>query len=102
MIVVVILTVRCDAIAAFRAFEARAAAVMARYGGAIERTVVTAHDASGASFKEIHFAVFPDELAFLAYRRDAELATVAHLREESVLQTEILVGEEGPTYGVSR
>jgi hypothetical protein len=41
---VVIVTVRCealDALRALRAYERKAAAVMARYGGAIERTVVT-------------------------------------------------------------
>lgn len=102
MILVAILTVRRDAIEAFRAYEARAAAVMARYGGAIERTVVTAPDASGSSFKEIHLVTFPDELALAAYRSDAELGTVAHLRDASVLETEILIGEEGPTYGASR
>ncbi|WP_437953341.1 hypothetical protein WME98_23670 [Sorangium sp. So ce296] len=95
---VVILTVRCEALDAFRAYERKAAAVMARYGGAIERTVVTAPDSAGLSLKEIHIVTFPDEHAFSAYRRDGELGAVAHLRDASVLQTEILRGEEGPDY----
>jgi uncharacterized protein (DUF1330 family) len=95
---VVILTVRCEALDAFRAYERKAAAVMARYGGAIERTVVTAPDGAGLSLKEIHLVTFPDEQAFSAYRRDAELGAVAHLRDAAVVHTEILRGEEGPDY----
>ncbi|AUX38718.1 hypothetical protein SOCE26_000960 [Sorangium cellulosum] len=98
MTLVVILTVRCEAIETFRAFERKAAGVMARYGGAIERTVVTAPDGAGEHVKEVHLVTFPDEQAFSAYRRDAELEAVAHLRRESVVQTEILIGEEGPDY----
>jgi hypothetical protein len=98
---VVILTVRCDALDAFRAYERRAAAVMARYGGAIERTVVTAPDGGGLTLKEIHLVTFPDEQAFSAYRGDAELGEVAHLRSASVVHTEILRGEEGPDYHVA-
>ncbi|WP_437590159.1 DUF1330 domain-containing protein [Sorangium sp. So ce1000] len=97
MTLVVILTVRCEALDTFRAYETRAAAVMARYGGAIERTVVTAPDGAGLT-KEIHIITFPDEQAFSAYRRDAELGAVAHLRDASVVHTEILRGEEGPDY----
>ncbi|MGK3997749.1 hypothetical protein [Sorangium sp. So ce1024] len=98
MTLVVILTVRCDALDAFRAYERQAAAVMARYGGAIEQTVVTAPDSGGICLKEIHLVTFPDEQALSAYRRDGELAAVAHLRDASVVETEILRGEEGPDY----
>ncbi|KYF81614.1 hypothetical protein [Sorangium cellulosum] len=98
MTLVVILTVRCEALDAFRAYERKAAAVMARYGGAIERTVVTAPDSAGLRLKEVHIVTFPDEQAFSAYRRDGELGAVAHLRDASVVETEILRGEEGPDY----
>ncbi|HET9489781.1 MAG TPA: hypothetical protein VFR64_08520 [Methylomirabilota bacterium] len=40
MTLVVILTVRREALEQFRAFEAQAAAVMTTHGGRIERTVV--------------------------------------------------------------
>jgi hypothetical protein len=94
---VVILTVRKDALGTFRAFEHRAAAVMATHGGRIERTVVAAADAPDL-VREVHVVTFPDELAFRAYRGDARLAEVAHLREASVVHTELLVGEDGPHY----
>jgi uncharacterized protein (DUF1330 family) len=96
LIVVAILTVRKAAAEQFRAYEKHAAAVMAAHGGRIERTVVI--DGSEL-FKEVHVVTFPGAAAFAAYRSDPRLAQMAHLRDESVLDTEILIGEEGPTYG---
>lgn len=98
MTLVVILTVRRDAIEKFRAFEKHAAGVMAAHGGRIERTVVVAPDGSPDVFKEIHVVTFPDERAFAAYRADERLARLAHLRDESVVHTEVLAGEDGPSY----
>jgi hypothetical protein len=49
-------------------------------------------------FKEVHFVTFPDGAAFDAYRQDSALAEIAHLRTESVVATEVLVGEDGPDY----
>jgi uncharacterized protein (DUF1330 family) len=99
MTLVVILTVRSEAVDRFRAFEKRAAAVMAKYGGAIERTVVVAPTGEGDLLKEVHIVTFPDEQAFLAYRQDGELQEVASLRAESVVDTELMIGEDGPDYG---
>jgi hypothetical protein len=89
MTVVVILTVRQDAL--------DAAAVMATHGGRIERTVVAAADAPD-HVRELHVVTFPDEPAFRAYRADPRLAAAAHLRARSVVHTELLVGEDGPGY----
>lgn len=97
MTLVVILTVRRDALDAFHAFERRAAAIMARYGGAIERTVAIAPE--GATVKEVHLVTFPDARSFEAYRKDDDLAAIAHLRQASVIAAEILIGEDGPDYG---
>jgi hypothetical protein len=94
---VAILTVRKDALAAFRVFERHAAAVMATHGGRIERTVVAAA-ATPDLVREVHVVTFPDVRAFHAYRDDARLAEMAHLREASVVHTELLVGEDGPHY----
>jgi len=44
---------------------------------------------------------FPDEQALSAYRNDEDLKEVVHLREESVVKTEILVGEDGPDYAAA-
>lgn len=98
MTLVVILTVRRDALEAFRAFERDAAAVMAVHGGRIERTVVVSPADTPDLVKEIHVVTFPDEPAFLAYQSDPRLATLGHLRAASVVHTEILAGEDGPRY----
>jgi len=98
MTLVVILTVRRDAIEKFRTFEKHAAGVMVTHGGRIERTVVVAPDGTPDVFKEIHVVTFPDEQAYTAYRADERLARFAHLRDESVVHTEVLAGEDGPSY----
>jgi len=97
-LVVAILTVRREAVDAFREYESRAAEIMRDYGGRIERTVVV--DPGGASdrFREVHVVSFPDAAAFGSYRNDTRLAAIASLREQSVVHTEMLLGEEGPVY----
>jgi uncharacterized protein (DUF1330 family) len=101
MTLVAIITVKRAALESFREFERQAAMVMASYGGRIERTVVT-DGSTPEVLKEIHVVTFPDEVAFRAYRDDARLARHAHLREASVVDTEVLVGEEGPRYEAGR
>jgi GNAT superfamily N-acetyltransferase len=95
---VAILTVRRAALDQFRAFERHAATIMADHGGRIERTVVVTPAATPDLVKEIHVVTFPDERAFAAYRGDVRRDALAHLREASVVATEILVGEDGPRY----
>ncbi len=99
MLLVVILTVRPEALDTFRAFERQAARVMARHGGAIERAVVIPPVQPGAPLKEVHLVAFPSPEAFAAYRADPALHGLASLREAAVLNTEIWAGEEGPRYG---
>ena len=95
MTLVAILTVRKDAIDRFRAFEAHAAEVMKRHGGQLERVLVVPHG-SPELIREIHVVTFPNESAFAAYRKDERLAKFAHWGEQSVVQTELFVGEDGP------
>lgn len=99
MTLVVILTIRPGAVEAFRAFEQAAARIMARHGGAIERAVAIPPAEPGAALKEVHVVTFPSPQAFAAYRADPALLALAPRREASIVATEILVGEEGPTYG---
>ena len=99
MTLVVILSVRREELDKFRTFEKRAAVVMAKYGGAIERTVVVTSQNVEDLLKEIDIVTFPDEQALLAYQQDAALKAVASLRAESVAHTELMVGEDGPDYG---
>ena len=94
---VAILTVRRGRIAAFHQYERAAAAIMARHGGAIERTVAV-DDPSAAHYREVHIVTFPDAAAFAAYRSDPDLAGLAPLREQAIVSTEVLLGEDGPTY----
>ena len=96
MTLVAILTVRRDAIEKFRAFEAHAAEVMKMHGGQLERTVVVAPDGSPELIREIHVVTFPNEEAFARYRKDERLVKFAHLRDQSVVHTELFVGEDGP------
>jgi uncharacterized protein (DUF1330 family) len=96
VVVVAILTI--GERAAFDAFEARAAAVMARHGAAIERAIGVP-GASGAPAREVHVVRFPDEAAWAAYRADPELAALAPLRARGVIATEALVGADAPLPG---
>ena len=98
MTLVAILTVRREAIDKFRAYEAHAAQVMKKHGGRFERTVVVVPEGSPELMKEIHVVTFPNEQAFAAYRKDERLTKFAHLRDESVVHTELFVGEDGPRY----
>ena len=98
MTLVAILTVRKDAIEKFRAFEKHAAGVMKEHGGCIERTIVVAPEGLPDVIKEIHVLTFPDAEAFARYRNDKRLAELAHLRDESVIHTELLAGDDGPSY----
>ena len=53
---------------------------------------------SYALLREVHIVTFPSDDAFASYRRDPELAPLAALREAAIVETEILVGDDGPDY----
>lgn len=99
MIIVAILTVRAEQADAYREYERKAAAAMGRYGGRLERVVAIPAAEGGATFREVHLLSFPDEGAFAAYRGDPVLQAAAEQRAAAVIETEILIGEEGPDYG---
>ena len=101
VLVVAILTVRRARTDEFHRFESAASKIMARHGGAIERTVVrdASPDDAPETFRELHLVRFPDEAAFRAYRGDPELAALAALREAAIVATELWTGTDGPTYG---
>jgi hypothetical protein len=70
---------------------------MREYGGAIERTV-RIDDGAGETLTEVHLVRFREEAGFQAYRANTALAGLRHLRDASVVDTELLVGEDGPDY----
>ena len=98
LVLVALLTVRSEAVKQFRQFENRAATVMTRYEGRIERTIVIGPERSSTTFREVHIVTFPNADAFAAYHSDPELESLAPLREAAVVSTELLQGEEGPVY----
>src|SRR5262249_40578500 len=101
MLIVAVLTVWRTRADEFRRFEAAAARLMARHGGAIERTVALDPEPGDEPerFRELHLVQFPDAAAFQAYRADPELAALAALRESAIVSTELWTGTDGPTYG---
>lgn len=101
MILVVTLTVHVSMVEQFRAYERQAARIMAAHGGAIERSVVISAKNGSDVLQEIHLVRFPDEHSLAGYRADPGLAAIAHLREEAIARTEVMVGEEGPNYGTA-
>lgn len=95
---IAILTVRPGATAAFRAFEARAAAIIAGHGGAIERVIVIPPATADAPLREVHVVTFPDAAALAAYRADPALAALAADRAAAIAATEVLIGHDAPPY----
>lgn len=89
---VAILTIKPGAREKFDAYELRAAGIVRRYGGKIEKRVFV----SGEPEREVHFVAFPDEASFTAYRHDIELVSLRADREACILSTELLRGEELP------
>lgn len=98
LLVVAILTIAPDAVNQFREYETRAARILARYGGVMERTVEVEPSASREYMREVHVLSFPSKEAFASYRIDTELATLAELRAVCIAHTDILIGREGPRY----
>ena len=100
LILVVTLEVRRAAAADFRQYEREAAAIMADYGGRIERVieVMDADSPEADTFREIHIVRFNDAPSFEAYRCDLRLVGLAPLREAAIAGTQILRGREGGSY----
>jgi hypothetical protein len=83
----------------FRQFETRAAGIMRRHGGAIERVIrPDAEPIREETAHEIHVVTFPNMEAFAAYRSDPDLAALAMLRDLAVARTELTIGREGEPY----
>ena len=97
MVIVAILEVRRVELAAFREFERLAVSAMHEHQGALERTVVV-DDGASERVTEIHVVRFATEAGYQAYRASPELAAVGHLRERSVIGTQLFIGADGPVY----
>jgi uncharacterized protein (DUF1330 family) len=86
---VVLLFVDPERVAEFRDFERRAAAIMSRYDGRIERRLELHPEAGSPRPHELHIVTFPDEEAFEHYRSDPEARALAEVRERVVQRTVI-------------
>ncbi len=99
IVLVVRLFVRPRREAAFREFEGRAARIMRRYGGRIDRVIRPISSANEDVLPhEIHVLSFPSLERFEAYRGDRDLAKLASFRRSAIVRTEVTVGEEGEPY----
>lgn len=86
-------------LAAFEAYERKAARIMKRYGGLVERVVrLSANEEQPGQPFEIHLVRFPSPEMFAAYRSDSELQALSSERNAAITRTTVMVGHENPTY----
>ena len=97
-VIVAIITLHRDSMDIFREYETKAAVLMARYGGAIERTVTEEPSETQSAVREVHIITFPSREAFGRYRADPELEQHAHARATAVAHTQLIFGTDGPHY----
>ena len=95
---VVSLWVRPGAVAEFEAYERKAARIMRKYGGSIEKVIRTWQESSPDIPFEIHLVSFPGQEQFAAYRADLELLSLATDRESAIVKTVAVPGVGGPAY----
>ena len=98
--VVVSLWIHPGRVAEFEVYEHKAARIMRRYGGVVQKVVRTSNanlSSDGQPF-EVHVLGFPSLEAFHSYRADSELAGLAAERSAAISRTEVLLGEPGPKY----
>ena len=99
LVLVASLWVRDGRVAEFEAYERKAARIMRRYGGAIERAIrIDPANASPDAPFEVHVVTFPDRARFDAYRADFELAGLAAEREAAIGKTLVLTGTDTAAY----
>jgi hypothetical protein len=72
--------------AEFDEFEGRAADIMRRHGGCIERRIAIAA-ADPTEPDEVHVVTFPDQNALDRYQQDPELVALAHVRARTIRRT---------------
>jgi uncharacterized protein (DUF1330 family) len=85
----------------FERFEARAAEIMARHGGRIERRISLDAGGDPSRPREVHVVTFPDAASFESYRGDPELAPLADLRASAIRRTVVWTGVDLAPFGGS-
>jgi uncharacterized protein (DUF1330 family) len=95
---VVALFVNPDRHAEFESFEARAAEIMSRFGGRIERRIACSGGDDPSVPDEVHIVTFPDEQSHKLYRESPEVQALASLRASAIRKTIVWRGVELPSF----
>jgi uncharacterized protein (DUF1330 family) len=89
---VVSLWIRDGRAAEFEAYERKAARLMKRFGGSLERAVRIEGGNTAERPFEVHLVRFPSRAMFDAYRADPQTAALASEREAVIARTVIHAG----------
>lgn len=81
---------------ALKVFERQAVKIMEKHSGKMMFAFETAKDTTDG--EEIHVLEFPNEEAFIAYRKDDAHKALAELRENAIISTEISVSSKLKNY----
>ena len=84
--------------AEFESFETRAAEIMSRVGGRIERRIACSSDDDPSAPDEVHLVTFPDLDSYNRYRESSELQALASLRASAIRKTVVWRGTELPAF----
>ena len=94
-----LLFIEPDRQAEFERFEERAASIMSRHGGRLERRISFPSRDDASQPHELHLVIFPDRESFDRYRRDPDLQALAGLRATSIRQTVVWEGVDPSPFG---
>lgn len=99
LILVVSLWLKNENVSDFEDYERRAARLLARHDGKIERAVRIKKQASKTDEPfEIHVIEFPNEQSFTNYLADPERQELAARRDEIIARTETIFGYDAELY----
>ena len=95
------LWVENGSIAAFEAYERRAARIMKRYGGSIERAIRLSPNAEQPNQPfEVHLVRFPSHEMLVGYSLDSELKALSSERNAAIAKAVVATGYENPMYAI--
>ena len=98
---IVALFVNPDRHAEFESFEARAAEIMSRFGGKIERRIGFANRDDASVPDEVHVVTFPDLESYNRYRESPGIQALASQRAIAIRKTIVWRGVELPALPAS-
>lgn len=95
IILVVQLFVQVNKEIEFQQFERKAAQIMQKYHGQIEKVIrpIRTEPKNELPY-EVHIVWFPSIEQFESYRKDPDLVKLADLRQSAISRTEIMIGQE--------